>query len=481
MRRGAPAAPLAAAALLAFLAVLPLLIGMPVAWSLLAVCALVTASGTAWGLATRRFLEPLPLIAAVGLLIFVARPLQLFLGWRDLYSHFAPDKGPVGLVLLENQEIALFVTQRLREPLEPALTRAIGATALFLVLFAAGYLLPAGRRLAGRLARAHGPRAGISVRTAVAAALAIGFAAQAAIIARAGGPGPSLRSANEQAALSDSFVLFVLAGFGFAGMVVWAAWRRPSTRLEWAGFVGCVLANCGFATIAGSRARILLALLMLAVIKHYLWSPWRLRQLAAGMAVFVVFAGAFVAFRQAANVDSIGEAIGQAPKYGLEPRVILNDLTAFDDVFYVTTTYGQRRPHQNGDFLLGGVRSYLPAAVDPGKPEGGDIVLRRAVFGESTGAGRPPTVIGDLYIDFGFPGVAIGALLLGMAARGLTGLVLGSGPGREYRVALYAVALIVLYELVVDSFSIALGYALAFGIPLVATVHALGRLRRGSA
>ena len=42
--------------------------------------------------------------------------------------------------------------------------------------------------------------------------------------------------------------------------------------------------------------------------------------------------------------------------------------------------------------------------------------------------------------------------------------------------ALYALFLVVVYELVVDSFSIALGYALTFAVPWLVTVHVFGRL-----
>jgi oligosaccharide repeat unit polymerase len=450
---------------------------MPWAWTLLAVCALITGSITAWGLATRRFLEPLPVIAVVGLFIFVARPFQLFVDWRDLYSHFYPARGANGLVLLENQEIALYVTDRLREPLEPAFTRAIGACAVFLFAVSVGYVLPVARRLRSAVAHLGARRQDLNLPIAVSLSLAVGFAAQATIIARAGGPAASLESANAQSALSESFVLFLLAGFGFAGMVVWAAWRRPQTRLEWAGFVACVTLNCGFALVSGSRARVFLALVMLAVVKHYLWRPWRLVHVLAGFLALVAFASGYIAFRQNASTTSLSHAFSVAPDYALRPSVVLNDTTAFDDVFYVTSIYGRSRHHRHGNFLLNGVRSYVPRAIDPSKPDGGDIVLRRAVFGNQYGAGRPPTAIGDLYIDFGFPGVVIGALLIGVGARLMLELVASGAAGRQYRVALYAVVLVVLYELVVDSSSIALGYALTFGIPLLVTVHILGRTR----
>jgi oligosaccharide repeat unit polymerase len=456
-------------------ALVQLLAGMPAPWLLLSACAVITVGVTAWGLLSGRFLEPLPVVMSVCALMFVARPLQMFLDWPDLFSHFFPENGARGLVLLANQEIAFYVTERLRGSLETALTTALGACALFLLMAFIGYLLPLGGRLSRSIVGIGEKRAAINLRVAAGTSLLIGFVAQIAIIARAGGPAESLRSSANQSVLSDSFVLFVLAGFGFAGMVVWAAWRRPASRLEWAAFALCVVANCAFAIIAGSRARVFLALLMLAVIKHYLWRPWRVRYLVAGLLAFAVFASGFIAFRQEADVGSLGSAAAEAPKYALEPRVLLNDITSFDALFYATTIYGERLPHEHGAFLLGGVRSYIPSALDPAKPEGGDIVLRRVAFGNRFGAGRPPTVVGDLYIDFGFAGVIAGALLVGIAARSMLGLLLGEGAGRQYRVALYAILLVVLYELVVDTSSIALGYALTFGLPFLFAVYVLGR------
>ena len=63
-----------------------------------------------------------------------------------------------------------------------------------------------------------------------------------------------------------------------------------------------------------------------------------------------------------------------------------------------------------------------------------------------------PTAVGDLWIDFGFPGVALGALLIGVLARALLGLAAPAAtPGRDYRVALYAIGLVIVYTLVVDT------------------------------
>jgi oligosaccharide repeat unit polymerase len=461
---------------LATAAVLALL-DVPAAWGLLGVCAAVTVPVTLWGLVSGRFLEPLPLLAAAGTLLFVARPLQLFLGWRDLYSYvFLTD--PLGsLVRLDGQEMADFVSSRLREPIDSAFARASGACALFLVALLVGYQVGLGRRLAERLSRLRGPRRPVNAPAAIGLSLLVGLGASAAIIIRGKGPASAFENASQQATLSDSFALFVVAGFATSAVLIWAAWMRPRGRAQWAAFLISVVAVCAFAVAAGSRSRVFVALLALAVVIHYLWRPWRTREVVVAAVLLLAFASSFVVFREVAESRSLDEAVKTAPRHVLDGRVILNDLTSFDLVVYATTIYGRERDHEHGGFLVDGVRSFVPRAIDSGKPEGGDIVFRKAVWGGTYAAGRPPTAVGDLWIDFGFPGVAIGALLIGLLARGLLGFTAGAGPGREYRVGLYAIGLVVLLTLVVDTFSLALGYVLTLGLPFMVAVHGFGRLR----
>jgi oligosaccharide repeat unit polymerase len=453
------------------------LLDVPAAWGLLGVCAAVTVPVALWGLASGRFFEPLPLLAAAGALLFVARPLQLFVGWRDLYSYvFLTD--PVGsLVRLDGQEMANFVSSRLQEPIDSAFARASGACALFFVALLVGYQLGLGRKLGERLSRLTGPRRPFNAPAAIGLSLVLGLGASTAIIVRGKGPASAFENASQQATLSDSFALFVVAGFATAAVVIWAAWMRPRGRLQWGAFLISVAAVCAFAVAAGSRSRVFVAVLALAVVIHYLWRPWRRREIVVVAILLLAFASAFVVLREVAESRSLGEAFETAPRHILDGRVIANDLTSYDLVVYATTIYGRERDHEHGRFLLDGVRSFVPSAIDSGKPEGGDITFRKVVWGGTYAAGRPPTAVGDLWIDFGFPGVALGGFLIGLLARGLLGFTAGAGPGREYRVALYAIGLVVLFTLVVDTFSLALGYVFTLALPFGVAVYGFGRLR----
>jgi oligosaccharide repeat unit polymerase len=452
------------------------LLDVPAAWGLLAVCATATLPVAVWGFASGRFFEPLPLLATACALFFVLRPLQLFAGWRDLYSAFSPTDPIDRLVLLDGQEMAFFVSERLREPIDDAFARASGACALFLVALLLGYRLGLGGVAARRLATLGGPARPLNLPATIGGSLLIGLAASAVIIVRSDGPAASFENASQQEALSQSFVLFVLAGFATAALIAWAVWLRPGSRAGWAAFVLSVLAVCAFAVAAGSRTRVFVALLVLAVIVHYLWRPWRRRELALALVLALAFVSSFLVFREVSERESLAEAAEAAPRHVLDARVIVNDITPYDHVVYATTIYGRERDHENGSFLLDGARSFVPRAIDADKPEGGDIEFRKSVWGGTYTAGRPPTAVGDLWIDFGFPGVAVGGLVIGVLARALLGLVSGPARGREYRVALYAIGLVILYTLVADTFSLALGYVFTLALPFLVAVHLFGRL-----
>jgi hypothetical protein len=455
--------------------------GLPVAWLLLAISGAVSGGALAWGLWQGRYFEPLTVLAAAGLVLFVLRPLQLFLRTDDLYSYFPPESSLDDLLYIENQEVARFVVIKMQHPLGPALTRAVAASTLFLTLFVAGYASGWLKQQRGRLAALGRRSPPVNVRAAVAGALALGIAAELVVIGRAGGPADALRGAADQTSLEGSVILNLLTGFVAAGLIVWAAWRKPESRREWLLFGLAVIQLVAFAFAVGSRAQAFLPVLMLVIVVHYRWRPWRLRELALAMLAVLLFASASLAVREGVDSKPLGEALANAPRYAIDGRAVLNDLNAFDFVLYATQTRPYERKYEYGERLLDAFRSYVPAGLDPGKPEGGDITFRKEVWGNDYQAGRPPTIIGDLYIDFGFPGIALGALLLGVVARLLLGLTQDlRGPGGERRVAFYAVSLVVLYEVVTSTYSVALGFAMKFGIPLLVAVYGFGSLHFGT-
>jgi len=200
--------------------------------------------------------------------------------------------------------------------------------------------------------------------------------------------------------------------------------------------------------------------------------------LAAGVLLFLAFSSAYLGVRQATAEQPLGQALLSAPTYLGDLRGFSNDNTAFDGLFQAVGWFGRSQDFRGGASALDALHSYVPSFIDPGKPPGADIQFREALWGEFLQGGRPYTVIGEFYADFGFPGIVLGSLLLGIVAgrpRGLVRPEARDEAGRAYRVALFACAMFVLYQLVIGTYAIGIGFALQLFGPLMLGVHVFGR------
>ena len=456
--------------------------GAPVAWVLLAYVGALSAAARFVQLRRGRYFEPLTIIAAVGLTSFAARPLDLFLNVSELLSWHYEESDVERLIHIDNQEIALFVTRELQDGLAPALTRTMAAVALFMTLVVAGYLLPVGRRLAAKLAHVGSGVAGrMDVNVVVAVCLVIALIGQVAVLVKVGGITAAADNMLHQSVLNAGLAYQTLLGFGTAGLLIWAAWSPPTSTRARVAFALVTAEVCAYYAVAGSRTRVVLTLIALAVITHYVWRPWRLRWVVGAVVAVVVFAAALLGVRQATREETIGDAITAAPAYIADPRGVLNDMTEFDNLFMATSVIGSPHeyhrpaPFQYGGGFVDALYSYVPGRIAPDKPEGGDIEFRKIVWGGELKAGRPYTAVGDFWNDFGFPGVIVGALLFGLLARILLGLVEAQarGPGREYRVVLYAIGLVVLYVELTTTYSVAMGIVITMLLPTLVAIHVL--------
>lgn len=415
--------------------------------------------------------HPYAIVALIALLLFGARFVYLGLATSQLVDQsYRASFDPVdSLLALRSQEIAKFVHGSLIEPWDQALTRAMLAVALFFGMFAVGHRLTWGQRLADRLAQV-GDRAGRhDMRMVIVLWLGIALVAQAVVLVNAGGIGAATQNILTQRNFDAGLVILVLASFGPIGLLIWVSWHWPTEtqwRLAFAIALGEIVA---FYALLGSRALVLTIVLLLIVARHFRVRPWRIRTLAVGFGVAVAFFTAYLAVRQASYDAPVSAALRRTPTYLVDPRGILNDTTAFDDVLYVTSLTPDTLPFRYGGEVVDTVRTFLPTFVDPDRPVPFEVRLRYVVAGGGeVGGGRPPTLIGELWLEAGFATVALGALLFGILARGLGGLVSGGrdSPGAPLRVALYAVAVVLLLETVIGSWSVAIGFALYLLVPL---------------
>ena len=448
-------------------------------WILLALLATGSTAALIWAVRREELMTPIGLTALVVLVYFVVRPLQLSLETDQLlhapYNVFAT---PLQSVRdLGAQEITLFTSTRMTGSLDAALTRALAALALFFGVLLIGYRSGVGRRLAVGVSRLGRTMEEIDVSWVVAAWLLVGLGGEAIIFARIGGVGSAVNQLGTQGNLAVSFIYLVILNFYTVGLLLWMCYRTPESASGKLLLGAAVAEFVLFLALLGSRTLVVVPILLLLVAWNELRQPLRLRVLVPAAVLAVLFAAAYLGVREDQHARSLSQVVSAAPRYAVDVATILNSSPVFDQLLEETNYVPASAGYRHGGELAQGILGQVPRFVYPGKPEATDITFRKLIWGDRFLAGRPVGAAGEVYRDFGFPGIAFGGLLVGVLARMLTGLRVRSGPpeGRRFRALLFVVGMLLLYQFLVGSYSLVLGSALEIAIPLLLALGLFAR------
>ncbi len=447
---------------------------------LIATLGAMAAGTVVWAARNDALVAPLGVIALTTLLYFVVRPLELVLSAgtlvRTSYDPYAT--GAEALQQLSAQEISLYVHSRLIGPLDGALTRAMLALALFFSAVLAGYRLHAATRLAASWSRLGAGMRPLDLRWVVAAWLAVGLAGQLFILASIGGVAGALSQFSTTANLGFGFVLLLALNFSTAGLVLWACWYPPANTRERLALAIAVGELACFYLLLGSRTLVIVPLLVVAIAlhEHRRWSP---RLLLGAMAAAILFSSAYLSLREGARERPVVEALADVPAQAVKARALLGTSPVFDQVLIATNRIPAASPYRWGGELSQAVRSQIPSALYADRPEPNDTSFRKLVWGDRFLAGRPIGATGSFYRDFGFAGVLLGGLLVGLLARALMGLRAAAGDeaGRPVRTALFVVGVLLTFIFTVGGYTLAFGYALTIALPVVLAFMVFGRPR----
>gem|GEM_PF-3602842 len=448
-------------------------------WALIAL--LGTASlATLWHVCRAGdLLSPLGIIATITLIYFVIRPLQLSLQSGELlnesYDLFAD---PVDAILhLRGQEISLFVHSRMVGSFDDAMTRAMLALVLLYGAVILGYRMRLGQALAARCSRLGAGMGRLDVRWLIGAWLVVGLLGEAVVFARIGGPAGALAGFSTQGNFAGDFISLVLLNFYTAALLLWVCFHPPELPLHRLLLLAATAQLAAFFALLGSRTLVLVPLLLVILAWNERVRPWSGRQLAAAAIAGMLFASAYLTLREDVRNRPLLSALANIPSNVVDVRSMLNASPVFDQLFAETNYVPAVAPYRHGGELAQGALGQIPSIIYPGKPEATDITFRKLLWGERFLAGRPTGIAGALHRDFGFPAILFGGLLLGVAARALTGLRarVGAAPGRELRALLFVVGLLLLYQCLIGSWSLVFGSALAIAIPLVLAVRIFAR------
>ena len=319
------------------------------------------------------------------------------------------------------------------------------AVTIFVVLFMVGYALPVGRSLRGRISRVGATAGAFDVRVVVGACLAVGLVAQVIALVLAGGPAEVFEGQIRTTVLEvgSPLLMHFLLGFSTIGLVIWAVWRRPVTRLKKVGFTAVALEIILFWSLAGTRTRVF-PLFMLAIVSHHVWRPWARRTVVLGVVACVVLGAALLSVRQESLDKPLGSALLEAPEYVINTAGILNDFTEFDLLLYATSLIPEERsPMDKGCSTRSGhTRRRRSCPTSPGLR----IRSSGSSFGARTtgGGGRTPSsVCPTTSLSWGSPWArCCSGSSAGCSWRSCGRL---QAPGHRLRIGLYAVAAAIFY------------------------------------
>jgi oligosaccharide repeat unit polymerase len=368
---------------------------------LLTVCLVLVTVAIA-ALASARFLpgwrwllaSPLAIAAATWLPLFALRPLELY---------FYPGEAITPMIQL-GYDIG-------------DLSRTIAIGGLGCATWSLGFLLGLGILHRDRLKPVALDPLPLR-RWAPWVVIALGAMLAGALFMRQGGPAALIHSAgslhtNQGSGFYGQLGIWMLEGTALYALAAILRNEAPND-----GARRVLLASAPLAVICtlalGSRGFIAFGLLAAAVVYLRLRTP-RARTVAVTVAAALLVAGAleFAAIvRTNAASTNLGTAVGRTFETPV-PAFQTADLSVFDDFVAMQEVVPSSIGRLDGSSLLQIPAALAPRMLWPGKPQPIDNLVTEYLY-PGASAGTPITMQGELYWNFGLPGVALGALAIGL-------------------------------------------------------------------
>jgi hypothetical protein len=277
--------------------------------------------------------------------------------------------------------------------------------------------------------------------------------------------------------------LLALAHAGLLPATLLVAWRvfsqrYPTTRQK-AGLIGLLTFDVVFYGLIFGVRKYLFYLFFGLMVTWLMRRPVRRipkLRVAAILALLLIFFSVWGSVRGRPLTEMISGS--SDPRYGDFTPAHYGYLQGVTDPFRIACLVWEifpgTEPYRHGRTLLVTVLGFIPRSVWPEKPVGIGKELTRYVVGpfyeSSQGYSVAPTVPADLYLNFGWFGVVLGGLGLGVLCRTVSGYALGERRERQQtaasRVLLPAVFIMGLGELRGDMATMLAFYAFT-ALPLI--------------
>jgi oligosaccharide repeat unit polymerase len=231
-----------------------------------------------------------------------------------------------------------------------------------------------------------------------------------------------IEGSREFAALGYLRLLMRLATLAYLFAFTWFAFSKQRWRSPYGLAIVILAAFAMFPPFFNSaRTELLFVPILSLAIWNYARARVTARQfgsfLAAGLLV-VGFMGALRADRE----DDFATAAGRAVSIDVLSSLVSNlNFMSLPTVAHMIEGMPEKLPFAYGQTLVSWVVAPIPRSVWPDKPDitGGTTISQRILGIQTEGGGgqAPPSVVGDLYWNFGVVGVVLGMFVFGNLLR----------------------------------------------------------------
>jgi oligosaccharide repeat unit polymerase len=292
----------------------------------------------------------------------------------------------------------------------------------------------------------------------------------------------ALSMLSKHRGLSDDLTEYRAYGYlrlliGLASIVAYLSYLRLRTSRQDRGFyrmcfVVALLISLAMAFYSQSRAALIFVFINIVFIKYYLDGqrfPWRIFLVLAPLAVLLFFVTS--ALRTGSGVQLDGRI---TPMTVVAPIILNNGGMDASKTGHVIDYVDQTQDYRLGGTLVQFIYAAVPRQLWAGKPVNLDTFIGEKIYGAETygAAAVPPGLFSEMYMNYWYAGIIMGALLLGMLMKKINNLLVGNKRNRNF-IIFYVIALQPVGMSVLGSgvSSTIMGVLMA-GVPLLLALYA---------
>ena len=260
---------------------------------------------------------------------------------------------------------------------------------------------------------------------AVFSTLMVTFASTAALAFVLGGFDQLLAGSSDRTRAFAGLNVLVLPQNSLISVgIAWAlivTKRRPFRTVSVVSFSVYCIFSIGVIALQGSKATIFVFLVALALVFHYRVQRISFLQVVLLGALLFVLLIAFHIFKQ--EYLAVGEVVSLANSDGVLPGILAilgiqwtGNLMQLQSLATLIDGMPASLDYQYGRTLLMVLLILVPSALFPGKPLTAPGIFTDAFWPQKwldEGTTMPPGYIGEMYMNFGWFGIVLGALFAG--------------------------------------------------------------------